>query len=392
MQMRKVYFSDTTLRDGEQMPGASLSPAEKVRIAKALAGVGVVSLDAGFPASSRSDVEGVRRIAAEVENIGVSALCRTLRADIDKAREAFEGAAPQRCCVSLFVGTSPSHRELKLRRSKDEILGLVRGSVEYARTLGVKVAFSPEDASRTEPDFLNQVYREAIDAGAHFLGFPDTVGILTPQGVCEALHRIFDGVPNLEKTALAVHFHNDLGLATANTLTAFQQGAPVAQCTVNGLGERAGNTALEEVAMAIALHGAELGLSSIIRIAGLHALGQLTSELTGIPIPANKPVMGANIFATEAGIHQDGLLKNPETYLPFLPEAVGGPQVKMILGRHSGRAAFANRLVQLGLACEGEELEALIELAKEAPKEAWLDPDGLLRASWSTAQSMRVVS
>lgn len=375
---RTIHFSDTTLRDGEQMPGASLEPAQKVRIAQALAEAGVASIDAGFPASSAGEIEAIQRIVREVSGPSISALCRTLPGDIDKAWEALSQARPDKRSVSLFVGTSPLHRQYKLKRNVTEILRMVRHSIEYARQHFHVVAFSPEDASRTEREVLCAFYREAIDAGARVVGFPDTVGVLTPDKVRDSIRFIQDNVPNLGQAHLAVHFHNDLGLATANTLAALQEGISIVQCTVNGIGERAGNTAFEEVVMAIALHGADMGLESAIVTEKLWPLSQLVAELTGIPLAPYKPVVGKNVFATEAGIHQDGLLKHPDTYLPFRPEHIGAPPLRFVLGKHSGRAAFITRLKSLEITLPDEELNQVIEIAKAAPKEAWQDDASLL--------------
>jgi len=374
---RRVHISDTTLRDGEQMPGASLDAAQKVRIAQALADAGVDSIDAGFPASSPLEIEAVRRIVQEVEGPSISVLCRTMRADVDRAWEALSEARRDRRSVSLFIGTSPLHREHKLRRDVPELLEIVRDAVTYARERFDVVAFSPEDASRTEPDVLYAFYREAIDAGARVVGFPDTVGILTPAAVRRSIRGIFDNVPNIGKAHLAAHFHNDLGLATANTLAALESGAVIAQCAVNGIGERAGNTSLEEVVMAIAMSD-ELGLETGVKTDRLWALGQLVAAETGIPVPANKPVMGRNVFETAAGIHQDGLLKHPDTYLPYRPERIGGPAVRLVLGRHSGRAAFEARLVEYGHALDEVQVSRVVQLAKLEPKTAWADERALL--------------
>lgn len=376
--LRTVHFSDTTLRDGEQMPGASLDPAAKLRIARALAEAGVASIDAGFPVCAATEIEAIQRIVREVPGPTISALCRTVREDIDKAWEALADARPDKRSVSLFVGTSPLHREYKLRRSTAELLHIIRDSIEYARQKFHIVSFSPEDASRTEPDVLCEIYREAIDAGARVVGFPDTVGVLSPDGVRDAIRHIQDHVPNIDQAKLAGHFHNDLGFATYNTLTALREGVSIVQCTVNGIGERAGNTAFEEVVMALELHGASMGLTTAIPTAKLWPLSQLVAELTGIPIPANKAVVGRNVFATEAGIHQDGLLKHPDTYLPFRPERVGAPGVALVLGKHSGRAAFAERLSELGLTLTDGEMDAVIALTKAAPKEAWNNDAALL--------------
>lgn len=389
---RIVHFSDTTLRDGEQMPGASLHPAQKLRIAEALAEVGVASIDAGFPACGRSEIEAIQLIVRSVKRPSISALCRTLKGDIDAAWEALSEARPDKRSISLFAGTSPLHREYKLRKCVPELLALVRDSVEYGRQRFPIIAFSAEDASRTEPDVLCGFYREAIDAGARVIGFPDTVGILTPDLVRRQIRAVQDGVPNLNRAMLAVHFHNDLGLATANTLAALQEGVSIVQCTVNGIGERAGNTALEEVVMALSLHGAAMGLSTTIATDKLWRLSRLTAELTGIPLPANKPVVGANVFATEAGIHQDGLLKNPDTYLPFRPERVGAPGVTLTLGKHSGRAAFAEKLAAMDMVLDENEFDRVVELVKSSPKEAFNDEALLLRSAVSAVRSRAAAS
>jgi len=382
---RLIHFSDTTLRDGEQMPGAALSPREKLCIARALSDAGVSSIDAGFPACSPSEIEAIRTIAAELPSTSVSALCRTLRSDIDLAWEALCDARPDKRSVSLFVGTSPVHRVHKLRRSVADILRLTRESVEYARSKFHIVAFSPEDASRTEADVLCQIYTEAIDAGARVIGFPDTVGVLRPSQVRDTIRQIQDGVANFSRALMAGHFHNDLGLAAANTLAALEEGVSIVQCTVNGIGERAGNAALEEIAMIIGLHGPALGLRSNIILDKLWSLSRLVSELTGIRGAPNKAIVGSNIFATSAGIHQDGLLKSLDTYLPFLPERVGAPGIDLVLGKHSGRAAFADRLVELGLNYSDEaHLERVVDFAKAAPKESWRDQDALLREAFHT--------
>ena len=315
----KVLFSDTTLRDGEQMPGATLEPHEKVRIAIALQDAGVHSLDAGFPASSDADVEAIRMMIGVVTGPVLTALCRTLKSDIDAADCALDGNPQHKRGMSLFCGTSPLHRTHKLNKSRSEILQIITDTVSYAASRFRIVAFSPEDASRTEVDYLCQCYREAIDAGATTIGFPDTVGLLTPEKSRDFIKAIQDGVPNLDRALLAVHFHNDLGLAVANTLACIQEGANVVQCTVNGIGERAGNASLEEVVMALALHGDQYKRNFAIDTRKLSPLCQLVAELTGVAISRMKPIGGANIFATEAGIHQDGLLKNPDTYLPFRP-------------------------------------------------------------------------
>lgn len=383
-----VLFSDTTLRDGEQMPGATLEPHEKLRIAKALEQAGVHSLDAGFPASSAADVEAIRLMIGTVTGPVLTGLCRTVRSDVDAADEALHGNPVHKRGVSLFCGTSPLHRQYKLQKSRAEILRIITDTVSYATEKFRIVAFSPEDASRTEIDFLCQCYREAIDAGATTIGFPDTVGLLTPEKARGFIRAVQDGVPNLDRALLAVHFHNDLGLAVANTLAAIAEGANVVQCTVNGIGERAGNASLEEVVMALTLHSDQYGRTHRIDTTRLAPLCQLVAELTGVMIPRMKPVGGANIFATEAGIHQDGLLKNPDTYLPFRPETVGGGEISLVLGRHSGRRAVAHRLQCLGIPHDDNFTAAVAERIKLLPKGAVVD-DVLLQKIAAAVTSAR---
>lgn len=363
-----VLFSDTTLRDGEQMPGATLEPEDKLRIAMSLEAAGVHSIDAGFPASSAADVDAIRRMIGVVKRPVLTALCRTVRGDVDAADEALDGNPTNKRGVSLFCGTSPLHRQHKLQKSQAEILELIRSSVGYASEKFEIVAFSPEDASRTETAYLCQCYREAIDAGATTIGFPDTVGILTPEKARDFIRTIQDNVPNLSKALLAVHFHNDLGLAVANTLACVAEGANVVQCTINGIGERAGNASLEEVAIALALHPEQYGVDFKLDLTKLHGLCQLVAELTGLPLARNKPIAGENIFATEAGIHQDGLLKNPDTYLPYRPERVGASGLTLVIGRHSGRRAVAHRLQELGHELSEDQLNAVMQSIKQAPK------------------------
>lgn len=373
-----VLFSDTTLRDGEQMPGATLDPAEKLQIAKALEAAGVHSLDAGFPASSQADIEAIQSMVGVIKKPVLTALCRTLPGDIDAAEKALDGNPPHKRGVSLFCGTSPLHRQFKLEKNKTEVLKLIVDSIQYAADKFDIVAFSPEDASRTEVDFLCEVYREAIAAGATTIGFPDTVGILTPYKAQDLICQIQDQVPGIENVLLAVHFHNDLGLAVANTLACIDAGANVVQCTVNGIGERAGNAALEEVAMALHLHQDEYQRPHKMDLSQLAPLCSLVSELTGIALSPMKPVGGSNIFATEAGIHQDGLLKNPDTYLPYRPEMVGSEGVKLVLGRHSGKKAIMHRLHELGTDPNEQMVQRILQAIKELPKGELVDDD-LLR-------------
>ncbi|HVJ68088.1 MAG TPA: pyruvate carboxyltransferase [Caulifigura sp.] len=373
----RVMFSDTTLRDGEQMPGATLEPQDKVRIAIALEELGVHSIDAGFPASSPADVEAIRLIDKAVSKPVLTCLARTLKGDIDAADAALAGRTTRKRGVSLFCGVSPIHRQHKHQKSQSEMLAMITDAIQYAATKFDVIAFGPEDGSRTEMDFLCRCYREAIDAGASTIGFADTVGILTPDKTYDMLRRIQDGVPNIDRALLAIHFHNDLGLGVANNLAGIQAGAHVVQCTINGIGERAGNTALEEVALAMAMHPDEFGAPETLDLTKLGPLCKLVAELTGIPIPVNKPLAGANVFATEAGVHQDGLLKNPDTYLPYRPELVGGDPIRLVLGRHSGRRAVQSRMAELGVAVSEPQAIAILEAIKRLPKgtdvtDAWL--------------------
>ena len=375
----RVLFSDTTLRDGEQMPGATLEPADKLRIALALEELGVHSLDAGFPASSEADVAAIQKMVGVVKKPVLTALCRTVTGDIDAAERALDGNPVHKKGVSLFCGTSPLHREYKLRKSRTEVLKIIADTVSYAAQKFTIIAFSPEDASRTEPEFLCECYQDAIDAGATTIGFPDTVGVLTPEKARDRVRCIQDQVPNFERALLAVHFHNDLGLAVANTLACVEQGAHVVQCTINGIGERAGNASLEEVAIALDLHQDQYKRTMKIDTTKLSDLCQLVAELTGIGYSPMKPVAGRNIFATEAGIHQDGLLKNPDTYLPYRPERVGAAGIELVLGRHSGRRAVTHRLEELNLEANDDVVTRVLDGIKTLPKGSVVD-DTVLRS------------
>lgn len=380
-----VLFSDTTLRDGEQMPGATLDPDEKVRIAQALDAAGIHSIDAGFPASSSADIEAIQKMVKVIKRPVLTALCRTLPSDIDAAFEALEGNPVHKRGVSLFCGTSPIHRQHKLGKNKTEVLKLITDAIQYAGQSFRIIAFSPEDASRTEIDFLCECYKEAIDAGATTIGFPDTVGVLTPEKTATFIRTIQDKVPNIGKALLAVHFHNDLGLAVANTLAAIENGANVVQCTVNGIGERAGNASLEEVVMALTMNQDQYSKTHRIDTTQLVPLCRLVEELTGVAMTRMKPVGGANVFATEAGIHQDGLLKHPETYLPFLPDVVGAGEIELVLGRHCGRSAVLHRLRALECDADHDCVSRIIDAIKQLPKGVIVNDD-VLKALYAKCQ------
>jgi 2-isopropylmalate synthase len=372
MHKRKglLFLSDTTLRDGEQMPGVRLNPGEKLQIAAALAKAGIHSIDAGFPAAAKEEIESIRKIAETVRGPVINAHCRTLESDIDAAREALAGLSIFKRAVTLFVGISKLHREQKHRKSKAEIVKMTVDAIQYAKRYFQIVTFGPEDASRTEPEFLHEIYSEAIDAGATTCGFADTVGYLTPDKAADRIKSIQDNVKNISQAMLAVHFHNDLGLGTANALACIKQGVNIVQGTVNGLGERAGNTPLEEVIMAITVHPDEYPVKCRVQTKQLYELSRLVARLTGVePAPA-KAVIGGNVFRTEAGVHQDGVLKDPSVYLPFLPEQVGAPPVQLVLGKHSGRRAVAHRAAEIGRTLSDDEVGQVLQYLKQHPRQS----------------------
>jgi len=300
-----VLLSDTTLRDGAQMPGLRLMVEGRVRIAAALARAGVHSIDAGFPAAGAAEVDAVRQVVRAVNGPIFSVLARALPGDVDLAADALQDVSPLKKAVTLFIGTSPLHRRDKLRMDRPGVIDAVVRAVEHAQSAFELISLGAEDASRTEPEFLHRVYAEAIAAGATSIGFTDTVGILTPDRAADAVKRIQDQVTNIDDAMLAVHFHNDLGLATANALACIQAGANIVQGTVNGIGERAGNLAIEEVVLAMTLHPDQYGKEITARPEALHGLSRVVAEVTGVEPAANKPIVGRNIFRTETGIHQD---------------------------------------------------------------------------------------
>lgn len=364
---RYVRIFDTTLRDGEQSPGATLTSAEKLDVAKALSRLGVDIIEAGFPAASPDDLAAVQSIAAGVgtepvlgrpsaEPPIICALARASEGDLDKAWEAVRLAVRPR--LHTFLATSPIHREHKLRMSREEVLRRAERMVAYARQLTPDVEFSPEDAGRTEPEFLYQVLEAVIAAGATTLNIPDTVGYTLPHEFGALIEGIMQHVRGIEGVTVSVHCHDDLGLATANTLAGLRAGARQAEVTINGIGERAGNTALEEVVMALHVRRASFGLETGIDTTGLVRTSKLVSSRTGLVVQPNKAIVGANAFAHESGIHQDGMLKHEQTYEIMRPETVGAGRTQLVLGKHSGRHAFAARLRELGFPLEGEPLES----------------------------------
>ena len=359
-----VRIFDTTLRDGEQSPGATMTSAEKLEVARGLAKMGVDVIEAGFPAASPDDLNAVRKIALEVGcstlDINAPVICglaRASRGDIDKAWEAVQAASHPR--IHTFLATSDIHMKYKLKMSREDVLARVGEMVAYAYSLCPDVEFSPEDAGRSDPLFLYQVLAVAIQAGATTLNIPDTVGYTLPEEFGGLIDGIMKNTPGINKCVVSVHCHNDLGLATANTLAGLQAGARQAEVTINGIGERAGNTALEEVVMTMMTRKPIYNLTTGIDSTQIMRMSKLVSNYTGITVQPNKAIVGANAFAHEAGIHQDGLLKNQQTYEIMLPESVGANQTRLVLGKHSGRAALKARLVSLGYGLDEAELNII---------------------------------
>lgn len=353
---KKIHIFDTTLRDGEQCPGASMDTKSKLEVAKQLADLGVDIIEAGFPITSPGDAAAVKRIAKEVKGPVICALARAVQKDIDVALESLKPARASR--LHVFIATSEIHRKYKLNKAKEEIVRIATSSVKYARNRIGQVEFSPEDASRTEPDFLCEVVEAVIDAGASVINIPDTVGYTTPFEFEALIRNLFANVPNIRKAVISVHCHNDLGLAVANSLAAVRAGARQIECTVNGIGERAGNAALEEVVMALDTRPDIFGgLYTTVRKKEICKASRLVSALTGLVVQPNKAVVGRNAFTHESGIHQDGLLKLRKTYEIMRPEDVGFGETQLVLGKHSGRHALEVRLHKLGYKFDDKDLE-----------------------------------
>jgi 2-isopropylmalate synthase len=362
----RVYIFDTTLRDGEQSPGASLTSAEKLEIARQLARLGVDVMEAGFPAASPDDLLAVQRIAQEVGTPSgpiITGLARATQSDIDKAWEAVQYAARPR--IHTFLATSDIHMLHKLRMSREEVVARAREMVAYARSKCADVEFSPEDAGRSDPNFLIEVLSVVIEAGATTLNIPDTVGYTTPDEYYALMHRLISETPDSDRVIWSVHCHDDLGLATANTLAGIRAGARQAEVTVNGIGERAGNTSLEEVVMALHTRHPLYGLHTGIDTTQIMRASRMVSNYTGMIVQPNKAVVGANAFAHEAGIHQDGMLKNQQTYEIMTPETIGLNQSRLVLGKHSGRHAFKVRMLELGFELSDDELRTAFDRFKD---------------------------
>jgi 2-isopropylmalate synthase len=352
MKEHLIIF-DTTLRDGEQSPGASMTKEEKLRIARQLERMRVDVIEAGFAAASPGDFEAVRAVAEAIKESTVCSLARANAADIERAAEAIRPAKRQR--IHTFIATSPIHMEKKLRMTPDEVVAQAVEAVRFARRFTDDVEFSAEDAGRSELDFLCRIFEAVIEAGATTLNVPDTVGYTLPHEYAEKIRRLIERVPNSDKAIWSVHCHNDLGLAVANSLAAVLAGARQVECTINGLGERAGNAALEEIVMAVRTRQDAFPCDTRIDTTQIVPTSKLVSTITGFPVQPNKAIVGANAFAHESGIHQDGVLKHRETYEIMRAEDVGWTANKIVLGKHSGRRAFRARLEELGIEIGSEE-------------------------------------
>lgn len=351
----RILIFDTTLRDGEQAPGASLDTKQKLEIAKQLERLNVDIIEAGFPIASPGDFEAVSLIAKELKKTIICALARSLKKDIDSAKEALRRAKYPR--IHVFLATSKIHMQYKLRKPEEEVLRQAVEAVKYARKFTSDVEFSPEDASRTQKEFLYRVIEAVIKTGAKTVNIPDTVGYAMPQQFGDLIRLIKENVPNINKAIISVHCHNDLGLAVANSLMAIKNGARQVECTINGLGERAGNAALEEIVMAIKTRNDFLPFTTNIRTTEIYKTSRLVSSLTGFVVQPNKAIVGANAFRHESGIHQDGVLKEPRTYEIMQPEDIGLKITGLVLGKHSGRHAFGERLKKLGFKLSDREFE-----------------------------------
>jgi len=350
-----VRIFDTTLRDGEQSPGFSMSVPEKIRMARQLESLGVDIIESGFPIASAGDLEGVRAVCREIRSCTVAALARARRDDIDAALEGLAGAAHPR--LHTFLATSDLHLHHKLRMTREEALEAISTNVRYARERCAEVEFSAEDASRTEIGFLCEAVGRAVRAGATIINLPDTVGYAVPEEYAAMFRRVIEYLDGANGITLSAHCHDDLGLGVANTLAAVQAGVRQLELTINGIGERAGNAALEEVVVLLNVRQATLGVTTNVHLDQLYAASRMLTEITGAPVAPNKAIVGANAFAHEAGIHQDGILKNPLTYEIISPEAVGVPKRQLVLGKHSGRNALRATLVDLGYQPTREELD-----------------------------------
>ena len=360
---KRIKIFDTTLRDGEQSPGCSMNLPEKLEMARQLDRLGVDIIEAGFAIASPEDFKSVQAIASIIKDAKVISLARALKKDIDRAYEAVKGAAHP--AIHVFLATSDVHMEYKLRMTREQVLAQTREMVAYAKSLCEHVEFSAEDASRSDRAFLAEVFSTAVEAGATVLNAPDTVGYVTPQEMFDMISYLKQNVRGVENVDISTHCHNDLGLAVANSMAAIAAGATQVECTVNGIGERAGNASLEEIVMGIKTRRDFYGVDCNIDTRQLYRTSKLLSSITGVPIAPNKAIVGANAFAHESGVHQHGMMANRNTYEIMTPESVGIAQTTMVLGKHSGKHAFSERIRELGFEVEGEALEKAFARFKE---------------------------
>ncbi|MEZ5876382.1 MAG: 2-isopropylmalate synthase [Tepidamorphaceae bacterium] len=391
----QVIIFDTTLRDGEQCPGATMTLEEKLQVADLLDAMGVDVIEAGFPIASNGDFEAVSLIAQRVQNAVVAGLSRAAPGDIDRAGEAVKGAKRPR--IHTFISTSPVHMKYKLQKSPEQVLEMVVDQVTRSRNLVDDVEWSCEDGTRTEFDFLCRCTEAAIKAGATTINIPDTVGYTTPEEYYDLFVRVRETVPNADKAIFSVHCHNDLGMAVANSLAGVKGGARQIECTINGIGERAGNTALEEIVMAMKTRADVLPFTTNIDTTMLTRASKLVSAVTSFPVQYNKAIVGRNAFAHESGIHQDGMLKNAETYEIMTPESVGVQKTSLVMGKHSGRNAFRDKLEQLGYELSDNQLQDAFTRFKDLAdrkKEVYdEDIEALVDENLATAQDrMKVLS
>ncbi len=402
MDSPRITIFDTTLRDGEQSPGCSMNVQEKVRLARQLDRLGVDVIEAGFPIASDGDFAAVQAVAAAVPRPVIAALARAARHDIERAALALRSAVRPR--IHVFLATSDIHLQHKLRISRQQCVDQAAESVRLARTFCEDIEFSPEDATRTEPEFLFQVLEAVIQAGATTLNIPDTVGYTVPAEFGELIRNIRQRVRGADAVTISTHCHNDLGLAVANSLAGVANGARQVECTINGIGERAGNASLEEIVMALRVRADRYPYQTTVASEELYPTSQLLEEITGIPVQPNKAIIGRNAFAHEAGIHQDGMLKNRLTYEIMTPQSVGVPDSKLVLGKHSGRHALSLRCEQLGYRFERRDLDEiyrrfvvladqiknvhdhhLLELIREAYGESHRIPPGRVESEQAAA-------
>ena len=355
MPQTRVSIFDTTLRDGEQSPGCSMNLTEKVRMAQKLQDLGVDIIEAGFPIASEGDFAAVRAVAAQCREVKVAALCRTSEQDVARAAEALKYAAHPR--IHTFVATSDIHLEHKLKKTRAEVIGMTRAAIRQARNYADEIEFSAEDATRSDVDYLCEVLDVAVDAGASVLNVPDTVGYTTPVEFTHLVEQVRERVVRDRDVVISVHCHNDLGLAVANSLAAVEAGARQVECTINGIGERAGNASLEEIVMAMHVRADRLPFETNIKTTELYPTSQLLSSIVGFDVQPNKAIVGRNAFAHEAGIHQHGVINNPLCYEIMTPESVGVPANSLVLGKHSGRHALSLRYMELGYDITPAELD-----------------------------------